>query len=464
MDELDYYFAQIKLADGSYRGFTANQMTFALTGTTFSDMRNDITRELVLRRGNPGGFDSCGRWMGSAHVNGSHIDGFIHVEGYCDYEIGQTHWSLTYARSADEGLTWSTPRQIITGMIGPLSGKYAGDGGCTVVNGGDRRYYAYCLRTGEGPWATIVARAPIATPGPGHWHKYYNDAWNEPGLGGNATPLRDQKTGLFGTGVGRLLDKNNIVLLTVNPYFHAVFGGELPGGLQISFSGDRIQFQSVEEPLIPLDEVNWNRLTPPFPATELFAYPSILNHQTDSSNLVNIGTPFIVAQMWIPPGGGFGHRYLVFHPVTISISPTAISGPHVRLALTRWWSKDLLDRWSTTGPLPENSRLYALDASLGYLMTKPPAPPSAKLIECFSNWPGHPDHLLTNETTCPSPYTKLRTAGWAYQGPQTDPATVPLYRCYNDTDRTHFTSNDPDCESLGRWNTPNALLGYALER
>jgi hypothetical protein len=84
--------------------------------------------------------------------------------------------------------------------------------------------------------------------------------------------------------------------------------------------------------------------------------------------------------------------------------------------------------------------------------------PSVELEDCVSQRPGHPDHLLAEKGFCEqNNYQRLRNVGWVYAKAQ--PGTIPLYRCYNSKDQSHFASNEPDCEKLG---TPERLLGYAL--
>jgi len=53
--------------------------------------------------------------------------------------------------------------------------------------------------------------------------------------------------------------------------------------------------------------------------------------------------------------------------------------------------------------------------------------------------------------------TLLRTLGWVYQNAET--GTVPVYRCYSSALKTHFASNQSDCEGRG---TMEWRLGYAL--
>jgi hypothetical protein len=93
--------------------------------------------------------------------------------------------------------------------------------------------------------------------------------------------------------------------------------------------------------------------------------------------------------------------------------------------------------------VPGNFTSYLHEGIFGYLLTKAhPSLPTTKLEDCVSTWPEHPDHL--------------RTAGWVFKSSQ--PATVPLYRCYNQAQH-HFASNAASCDGLGpmEW-----LLGYAL--
>jgi hypothetical protein len=86
------------------------------------------------------------------------------------------------------------------------------------------------------------------------------------------------------------------------------------------------------------------------------------------------------------------------------------------------------------------------------------AKPSVELEDCVSQRPGHPDPLLAEKGFCAAhQYQRLRTAGWVYSQPQDQP--VPLYRCYNAQEHSHFASNESDCEKLGDM---ERLLGYAF--
>jgi hypothetical protein len=395
-----------------------------------------------LSKGYALSYSECGQWLNDTEKpsNGV-VHGFVHVERSCFYPSEtdkaptQTHKSLAFALSYDDGLTWSMAGQIITGTDLPTAGTITGEGDCTVVNDNRGYYYAYCLRARD--WSTIVARAPIGTPLPGNWRKYFLGAWSSPGLGGDATAL-----GNLGMAGALWVDEDNVVLLTPDLAF---------GGVKMSFSSDKVAFATLYDPIIVLDGNDWARPAP----TELMAYLSLMNY-ADANN--QITSPFLLAYVYIPPYGSRNERYLVFRDVYMWLSPSPVS-PHVGVALSRWYNAALKDRWSTTGPVPGNYSSYAFEGTFGYLMTRDPLIlPAVKLEECVSDWPGPPDHLLTNDGTCIyEGYMRLRTAGWVYRNPQ--PSTGPVYRCFSQSEKNHFASSQSDCEGKG---TAEWLLGYAL--
>ncbi|MDW4716403.1 hypothetical protein NQ256_24245, partial [Escherichia coli] len=84
----------------------------------------------------------------------------------------------------------------------------------------------------------IVARAPLADPGPGKWTKYFDGRWDQPGLGGQATRLRNGS----GTSVARWAASGELVLT-----------GWVPGGLGLFLSRDHVTLKAMPEPLLVLD-------------------------------------------------------------------------------------------------------------------------------------------------------------------------------------------------------------------
>ncbi|WP_116138103.1 hypothetical protein [Trinickia diaoshuihuensis] len=342
-DIADNRFTEIELPGGGFRGFDAHGQTTAIDGKTPLDMGGP--GRIVLTPGAPGSYSACGQWLNHAERIGATVLGFVHTETACDYAAGQTHKSMALATSTDDGLTWRSLGQFITGTDLPTPGRNTGEGDCTAVDGRDGYLYAYCFRPRDS--GLIVARAPSGDPSPRNWRKYFQGGWDQPGLGGNATRLM--------AGAGASIAR-------------------------------------------------WN---------------------------------------------------LVFREIDVEPRRSA-DAPQVVEMLARWFDPVHRDRWPTTAPVPAP---YRQDGQTGYLSTSPlPTTDSVELEDCDSDRSGHREHLLAEKGFCEAHgYRRLRTAGWAYAKPRSN--TVPVYRCYDATEKSHFASNEPNCEGLGE---NERLLGYAL--
>ncbi|MGY4159539.1 hypothetical protein ACVINW_005381 [Bradyrhizobium sp. USDA 4461] len=433
-DIADNRFNEIALPNGRFRGFDAHGETRAIDGARPSAMAGPA--RVVLRPGPPGSVDSCGQWLNHAERRGTSVLGFIHDETACNYPAGQTHKSMALATSADDGLTWKSLGQIITGTDRPTPGKNTGEGDCTAVDAHDGFFYAYCFRPRDA--GLIVARAPVTDPAPGKWSKFFDGRWDQPGLGGEATRLMAGS----GVSVARWTTSDELILT-----------GWVPGGLGLFLTRDHVTLKAMPEPLLALDPGVWQRPAP----SELVTYPVLLDATNGGNQLSNT---WMLVHAWSPPGGGHADHYLVFRPIEVTRSDTP-SGAQVGVQLARWYNSGLHDRWSTTGPVPGNGSAYRLEARSGYLMTTAHADaPTTELEDCVSERPGHPDHLLAEKGFCESrAYHRLRTAGWVYA--QARPETLPLYQCYSAREQSHFASNAADCEKLGE---NERLLGYALKQ
>jgi hypothetical protein len=431
--EGDAKFSVVQLSAGHFRGFTANARSYAIDGPAVSAMGGPAV--MVLPRGKPGTYDACGQWLQNVQRAGDTLVAWVHNETDCKYAIGQSHKSMSFAVSRDGGMTWEDRGVIITGNDSPASGKITGEGDCGAVDGRDGYYYAYCGRTRD--HAVFVARAPVADPGPGRWDKYFEGAWSEPGLGGEATNLGSK----LNKGAARWKTNGSTILV-----------GSNPDGPTIFFSSDHVRFTALAEPLLDTDRENWKRPNP----TELIAYADLLD-ASDGSN--QLGDSWYLVHTYLQPGETFKERYIVFRPVDVSILPSPIS-PQVGVLLARWYDPALHDRWTTTAPVPGNGVTYRLDAKLGYVMTiSDPAKPAVALEDCVRTDGRHPDHLLTVAGLCETQgYERLRPAGWVYQQPE--PATQALYQCYGAQERTHFAAIHPDCDGHGAM---ERLLGYDLK-
>lgn len=432
----DNYFTEIKLPSGRFRGFTAAGTTFAIDGNAPWDMGGPAVT--VLKPAPSGSPSSCGQWLQHVEPAGEMLLGWIHNETACNYKNnGQTHASMSLATSTDNGLTWNVKGFIITGSSNdkPTPGVMTGESCITAIDGKDGYYYAYCGRNRDR--VAYMARAPVADPGPGNWKKYFNGAWSQPGLGGDASKL-----GPGGSAAYWLTTGESVKVIWV------------PGGMGFSFSQDRLNFKTIlPQPLLALDTGRWDRGGPP---NELLAYGTLIDAKTGQNQLSD---HWLLAYMYLQPKEGFDKRYLVFRPIEISRSRQP-DEPQVGVLLAHWYNTRLHDHWSTVAPVPGNYSDYKLEAQSGYLMTAADAKrPSVELEDCVSQWPGHPDHILIQKGVCESHgYQRLRTAGFVFSTPQ--PGTQPLFRCFSDSEKSHFASNSKDCNHLGRMET---LLGYDLK-
>jgi hypothetical protein len=434
----DAAFTEVRLPGGRFRGFTAAGTTFAIDGKAPYDMGGQAAT--VLKPGPAGSPSSCGQWIVHVELEGETLYGWVHNENACDYaKYGQTHAMMTIASSTDYGLTWKILGPIIRGTDPPTADKETGDSCMTVVRGQDGYDYAYCLHNGGHSWDggyTFAARAPAADPGPGKWKKYFNGAWNEPGVDGKSSPIDGAGSGYW-TTVGETVGLKWV-----------------KGGTGLAVSADRLHFTPVlSQPLMLIEPGDWARKN----GLELVAYGDLIDAHT---GLNQLSDHWLLAYMYLNPGENFGKRYLIFRPVDISWS-RAPDEPPVGEMLTHWYNAAQHDHWATIAPVPGNWAAYKMVAQLGYMMTAPdPKRTSTELEECVSQWPGHPDHILIQKGVCETNgYRRLRSAGFIFAAVQ--PNTQPLYRCYSDAEKSHFAANRDDCNGMGK---REALLGYDLKQ
>lgn len=429
----DSTFTEIQLPNGTFRGFSGVGESIAIDGKAPWDMSEPGVT--VLKPGPPGSSASCGQWLQHVERVGARLLGWVHNEMDCNYSIGQTHMSMVLATSNDNGLSWQPLGRIIGPMPQdtPATGVMTGDTCLSAIRGNDGFYYCYGLRPRKRQM--FVARAPISNPEPGNWKKYFNGDWSQPGVGGDATLLgNNPRPAYWGSA-------------------DAEVGVDwVKGGITLAFSTDRIHFTKLPQPFLALDTGTWNRKGPP---NELLAYETLIDAKTGENQL---GNHWLMAYMYLQPDEGFDQRYLVFRPIDVSWDRKP-DEPQSAVALARWYNATLHDRWSTVAPVPGNYTGYQFEQISGYLLSFADTNyATVELEDCVTHLPGHPDHMLSEKGFCEArSYERLRTAGWVYEQPQT--GTIPLYRCYNTTDHSHFASNDAQCEKLG---IPEKLLSYAL--
>ena len=425
--EPDAPVSMIELPGGGFRAFAANATTFAIDGA--SPLALGGKAQAVLEPGPRGSPSECGRWLTTVLPGKRSLFGLIHNERNCHEPGGESFKSMAIGRSEDEGLTWNVLGQIITADQQSIPGQAGGEGDCTMADGHDGYWYAFCLRVRD--WKNTVARAPAGDPVPGKWNKWSGNGWNAHGLGGKGAAL-DEPVGMSSA---YWTDARSVLLL-----------GMSASGMQLSLSQDKLHFAMLAAPVILYDANEWKRPAP----TDFYAYPSMVAQH----GFNDIGGRFYLTYTYIPPGEGFTQRYLVVQEAQIALEATS-QRPQVRVALSRWSSADGA-KWVTTGPPTAPPRAYGFEAQLGYLMTAPPAEVAAvALDECFSQRSG--TGYLAPAGDCSTEGSgRRRAAGYAYRSGQ--PGTVPIYSCLS-PDYTRFTSVRADCDSAG---SRDRVLGYAL--
>ena len=255
-----------------------------------------------------------------------------------------------------------------------------------------------------------------------------------------ASAARHRPSASSAPASGYLRDFGRFALVAVDRWF---------GGLRLSLAADGVHFESLKDPLIPIDGADWNRPAP----TALIAYVSLINPD-DGSNAV--GSDFLLAYVYIPPEKTFADRYLVLQRVTIAMTAAPLAN-QAAIALTRWRNDGDGTSAVSSGPITDPG--FRRERSLGYLLTSPPGDgEGAKLEECSGDRAGGPGTVLALDGSCAGlGLRRERTSGWAYA--VATPGTVPLYSCV--AGNAQFISNSADCEGTGRM---QQRLGFALQR
>jgi len=141
------------------------------------------------RRGNFDTYDNGGSWLMSVfRIEGDSLIGFFHAEDHWyPHTSNNIAWkSLGVTYSGDEGKTWSEGNQIITSpKEKPETPEWGGSGDCCVIwDHINNRWICYYQ---EHNIYMAVSEDPKGVPG--SWKKYYNGAFEEPGLGGQQTKV-----------------------------------------------------------------------------------------------------------------------------------------------------------------------------------------------------------------------------------------------------------------------------------
>ena len=170
--------------------FWPGSTSYRTRGTSIFDM--DDTRA-TLRPGKHGQFDAGGAWLTSVfRQSGSWMIGFYHCEDHYfpdDPNSRFVAWkSIACCTSDNDGWDWKKHGAIITSATSkPSKATWGGCGDhCVVWDAANKRWMCFYQEH-------FLHVAASSDPGgkPGTWKKFYEGNFNEPGLGGRQSPLRD---------------------------------------------------------------------------------------------------------------------------------------------------------------------------------------------------------------------------------------------------------------------------------
>jgi len=473
--EKDNFFTVIQLPNNKYRGFTANQQTYRMDSPSIYNFNVQRESNPVLKRDISGlGDDECGSWLMSVLPSQGMLYGITHVEKDCRYTAPSscdatagactgTHFGTSMYGSTNNGETWSrlgtlTDNSDETDNTSNLSlnASTRGEGNCSAFTDSNDSYsYTYCTRARADGWRTIALRASSTNLDPSSWKKWSGTDWSLDNDSDNAAALiNPDNVGekFFGSSAGYLSTFQTALLLNPNN-FNA--NGIQNKGIQISVSSDKINFSKVLDPLVPYLE---QRLASRPNINEGFGYPSALNMQDGTRSFPD---RFLLSYVYI--GNNLLEKNQIARNVYVTKHNSPVSGPQVKLVLSRWSDKNSNNKWTTTSvPITSDQQpdKYRHDANIGLVLTRE-YPDTVELKQCKRTISGVDYFLVAHKDSsrCNSDgYIEMdRRLGWIYTSAK--PGTVELYSCKTTVNGrfSQFLSKDINCENKG---TREWSLGY----
>jgi hypothetical protein len=454
--------------------------------------------------------DSCGAWLLSTIQenpnNRKHWIAWYHGEDRCNYSNGgETHMTLAFTESFDEGKTWKKPNypnnRVITASPTYKTVDADDTGGGRTLRIGDY-YYMFYKSSGEVKQTAAngvvtmvvttdnlhVARSKVSDLGkPGTWKKWYcRDSGNratcgytEPGIGGRSTPI----SATPGAKPKTDLVPSSQRFVTYNRYLNRYITMQAHGdGFQLRASNgdDFLTWKAKKETVYPavtndqdFTVQNWNygvnstskkcqRKKPDgtsertnFECKQLYMYSSVIGLQGDGEGL---GRRFYLYYTKVYPGEEHDQRYVFRRLVTLNAKKIpSTQDKTTRVALTQYQDKNGRQRITTESPQP--SLGYKVRSTIGYVLSHP-SPGYHPLFECKRpNGEYYTMRLATDDpyavpvvppipdppTKCNGRDTLVRRIGWA-SPKRTSEASVAI------------TNSDPSSGAAAR----SAAIGYAL--
>jgi len=141
------------------------------------------------------GFDDGGSWIYGVHtLSGPALVGFIHAESHWYPRAtsgGIAFKSIGITYSNDYGVTWQQSVPLLTyAQPKPTVPAWTGVGDfCVVYNKVQKAWF--CYYTSDGRIQMAMSKDSLARPGT--WFKHFNNAFSQPGIAGDQTPIAGLK-------------------------------------------------------------------------------------------------------------------------------------------------------------------------------------------------------------------------------------------------------------------------------
>jgi hypothetical protein len=426
------------------RAYVANGRTWGFSGTSLDTLRPEEGH--VMDKGPKGMFDACGAWLHSTWRDGSVIRGWYHAESptpACNANDWITRRSIAYAESHDGGKTFVKPNypqnQVITVPSGYTRPNQDDEGAPCVIRVGDF-FHMYFLSNHHPKGLRIyLARSRVSDGGkPGTWFKYHDGRFNQPGIGGESSPLTERYTDLSRSWVSFNEHLNSYM------GFGSVRNKGKKEGYSFSFSPDGIHWKASPHMLLSA-KGEWGNKRRGQDSEEFTGYLSLISTSGYSDR---IGSVFWLYYLYVNPGEKLsGGRYLVRRKIKIQQTDSKTADDLVpRVALVKYQGP--ADTWITT---VSTSPTYRKEKVLGYLFTDQ-VPNSKPVYDCYQPMSG--DHFLSADPSGCGTAKYLRRAGWIASAPFANSAQ--LYECINTAKHDRYASIDPTCEG----NKTGQPMGY----
>ena len=190
----DGHITVLKQADLTYM-YWAGFSSYRSVGTSLESLKLDPLTP-VLTNGKKGDFDNGGAWLMSIHpkFDNSDLIGFYHAEDHqfsFEENPNKIAWkSIAICESVNNGISWQKGGQILTSAnTKPPVPTWGGNGDHCVVRDKNGRWFCFYS---EHNIRMAVSEDPVASPGT--WFKYYEGYFNQPGLGGQGSPIDGLKS------------------------------------------------------------------------------------------------------------------------------------------------------------------------------------------------------------------------------------------------------------------------------